>query len=102
VKLKVGARYASQACDTEVIVVRTPADDVELTCAGWPMAQGKPAAQARQEPAADRQGGSVLGKRYTDDAGSVELLVVKAGKGTLAIGEQSLEPKSAKALPSSD
>lgn len=101
-KLKVGARYVSQACDTEVIVVRSPAAEVTLTCAGWPMVTAAERPADREEPAADRLGGSALGKRYTDDAGTVELLVVKAGAGTLALDDVALAAKQPKTLPSSD
>jgi len=37
-----------------------------------------------------------------DEAGTVELLCVKAGKGSLAIGGVALQTKDAKPLPSSD
>ena len=103
-KLKIGARYVSQACDTEVIVVRAPADEVDLRCAGWPMVMSseRPSNAERKTPVAELCGGSALGKRYTDPDGTTELLVVKAGAGTLALGDTPLEAKQAKALPSSD
>ena len=43
-----------------------------------------------------------MGKRYVDEAGRVELLCVKAGKGSLAIDGVALKTKDAKSLPSSD
>ena len=43
-----------------------------------------------------------MGKRYVDEAGTVELLCVKAGKGSLAIDGTILRTKDAKPLPSSD
>ena len=45
---------------------------------------------------------SALLKRYVDEAGRVELLCVKAGKGSLAIDGVALKTKDAKSLPSSD
>jgi hypothetical protein len=46
--------------------------------------------------------GTLTGKRYVDDAGTVELLCVKAGKGSLSLGGVALVLKEAKPLPSSD
>ena len=45
--------------------------------------------------------GTVMGKRYIDDSGA-ELLVTKAGAGSLSIGDTPLELKTAKPLPASD
>jgi hypothetical protein len=45
--------------------------------------------------------GSVMGKRYVDETGA-EVLVTKAGGGTLAIGQTALSLKEAKPLPASD
>jgi len=99
--VKSGSRWRSQVCDTEVIVVRVGASGAELTCGGQPLVPV--GAERRQlEPLPGLDGGSKLGKRYTDDAGSVELLVTKAGVGSLGIGTAPLEIKSAKPLPSSD
>jgi hypothetical protein len=43
-----------------------------------------------------------LGKRYVDEAGTIEVLCTKPGDGALALDGQPLEVKSAKPLPSSD
>ena len=45
--------------------------------------------------------GSKMGKRYVDDDGA-EVLVTKAGAGTLSIGATPLALKEAKPLPASD
>ena len=45
--------------------------------------------------------GTLMGKRYVDDGGA-EVLVTKAGKGTLSIGSTPLSLKEAKPLPASD
>ena len=42
-----------------------------------------------------------MGKRYVDDSGA-EVLVTKAGKGTLSVGSTPLSTKEAKPLPASD
>lgn len=98
--LKPGARYRSQVCTTEVIVVR-PAD-ITLHCGGHPMvelgAEADPALAL--DPAAAT--GSPVGKRYTDAAGALEVLVTKAGEGGLSDGAALLVAKDAKPLPSSD
>ena len=49
-----------------------------------------------------RPGGSLLGKRYVNAAGNLELLCVKPGDGSLAADGESLVLKEAKPLPSSD
>ncbi len=46
-------------------------------------------------------GGTLMGKRYVDDGGA-EVLVTKAGAGSLSIGTTPLEIKEAKPLPASD
>ena len=37
--LKAGGRWASSVCDTEVIVVKGPEDEVSLTCGGADMVE---------------------------------------------------------------
>jgi len=46
-------------------------------------------------------GGTIMGKRYVHDSGA-EVLVTKAGVGTLSVGTTPLEQKVAKPLPASD
>jgi hypothetical protein len=46
--------------------------------------------------------GTLLGKRYVNNTGKIELLCVKAGKGSLAVNGEALVLKDAKPLPSSD
>jgi hypothetical protein len=101
-QIKTGARYRSQVCDTEFIIVRALPGDVDLTCGGHPVIdiKAQPADDASLAEGAD--GGSELGKRYTDDSGKLEVLVTKAGQGTLALGGQPLSLKEAKPLPASD
>src|SRR5262245_23955557 len=99
--VKSGSRWRSQVCDTEVIVVRAGSGDAELTCGGQPLVPAG-AERRRLEPLPGLAGGSQLGKRYTDDAGSLELLVTKGGTGSLGLGSSPLAIKAAKPLPSSD
>ncbi len=99
-QLKPGGRMKSTVCNTEVIVVKAPDTDVELCCGGSPM--GEPGADASGTPADGASDGSQLGKRYVNEDESLELLVTKAGDGSLGVGDTLLTLKEAKALPASD
>ena len=96
--MKPGTRLKSAACDTEVMVIRYGAGDV--TCGGAPMAETRPEDFAALSP--DFSGGTLMGKRYVDAAGTIELLCVKPGKGSLALNGEALVTKDAKPLPASD
>jgi len=96
--MKPGTKLKSTVCDTEVMVVR--GSDVVVECGGSPMAQERPA--ERGAVAAGWDKGTLIGKRYVDAAGTVELLCVKPGKGSLSIGGVALQLKDAKPLPASD
>lgn len=96
--MKPGTKLKSAVCDTEVMVIK--GTDAVVECGGAPMAEEKPAAGGDLDSAfAD---GTQMGKRYVDADGTVELLCVKAGKGSLSIGGVALTTKEAKTLPSSD
>ncbi len=97
-----GARLASAACSTEVVVVKSRAADVDLRCGGMEMVPVGDAAAAAGSPAPGVDGGTLVGKRYVTSDESVEVLCTKAGQGTLATGGVPLEVKGAKPLPSSD
>jgi hypothetical protein len=96
--MKPGTKLKSAVCDTEVMVIR--GSDVAIECGGTPMAQERPADGG--EVAASFAGGTQMGKRYIDEAGTIELLCVKPGRGSLSIGGVALKTKDAKTLPSSD
>jgi hypothetical protein len=100
--LKPGTRWASQVCNTEVVVVRTSTEPVSLECGGHPMAPvgDEQKADLTLDPAF--AGGSLIGKRFADPESGLELLVTKAGAGSLAINGVALPLKEAKPLPSSD
>lgn len=101
VELKPGTKLRSAVCSTEVIVIRSPREPVELECGGAPVA---PAAEVPAGGALDpaRADGTLLGKRYLHDASGLELLCTKAGDGSLTVGGEILPLKDAKPLPSSD
>jgi hypothetical protein len=101
--IKNGSRLQSQVCDTQVIVVKSADSLDDVRCGGYPMVAvgsetGK-AVDAELDPAFSD--GNTMGKRYVDESGA-EVLVTKAGAGTLSIGIQPLVLKEAKPLPASD
>ena len=96
--MKPGTKLRSAVDDTEVMVIK--GGDVVVSCGGAPMVDTKPAALGAVDPAfAD---GTKIGKRYVDAAGTIELLCVKAGKGSLSMDGVALQTKDAKPLPASD
>jgi hypothetical protein len=100
--LKTGMRLKSQAGDGEVIIVRPAELPGDLLCGGLPMV-ALDADVVPQDPAPGFDAGAQLGKRYTlPSADSLEVLVTKASRGALSVGDELLAVKAAKALPSSD
>lgn len=99
--IKTGTRLRSQVCDTQVIVVRSSDTLDDLRAGGVPMLpfDAENAGGATLNP--DFSGGNVMGKRYVDESGA-EVLVTKAGAGTLSVGDVPLTLKEAKPLPASD
>jgi hypothetical protein len=97
--LAVGKRLRSPVCDTEIIVVHAPDAPIELRCGGHPMAVD---AERSGSPAPGADLGTVLGKRYVDDATGLEVLCVKPGTGGLSADGRQLTLKAPKALPASD
>ena len=100
VDVKPGVRLRSAVCFTEVIAVNG-AGEMDIRCGGAPMIEAD-SGQPQGEPSADAADGSLMGKRYTDESDSLELLVIKAGDGSLGLGDELLELKDSKPLPSSD
>jgi hypothetical protein len=99
--IKNGTRLQSQVCDTQVIVVRASEALDDLRAGGAPLIPvcETPAEGLTLDPALSE--GNLMGKRYVDDSGA-EILVTKAGAGTLSIGTTPLAIKEAKPLPASD
>ena len=100
-QLKPGSRLRSAVCPTEVMIVAAPKADVSVTCGGVAMGP-LDAAPAGGAPHPDASGGTLLGKRYVNEAGDLELLCTKPGQGSLACDGKPLVVKGAKPLPSSD
>jgi hypothetical protein len=100
---KAGLRLRSVVCDTEVIVVKAPKDDLDLRCGGQAMVELDDGGARSGAPAAPFDGGTLIGKRYaTSGEPAIEVLCTKAGAGSLSIGETPLPAKEAQPLPSSD
>ena len=99
--LKAGSRIKSAVCSSELMVVVAPAGDVNLTCGGAPVIDlGADAPGGDID--GDHKNGTQMGKRYTNEAGDLEILCTKPGEGSLAVDGVALEIKGAKPLPSSD
>jgi hypothetical protein len=99
--IKNGARLKSQVCDTQVIIVRSSEALDDLRAGGQPMIPVGDEGDASLTLDDGLASGTQMGKRYVDDAGA-EVLVTKAGAGSLSIGSIPLIIKEAKPLPASD
>ena len=100
--VRTGMRYRSQVCSTEMIVVRSPNEPVELGCGGQPVIPIDEAPGSSGAPAPGLDSGTQVGKRYVDPEETIEILVTKAGDGTLTIGGTPLELATPRKLPISD
>jgi len=100
--LKPGTRLRSAVCETTVMVVKAPGDDVDLRCGGVPMRAISEQREDGQAPSAPHTNGTQRGKRYVDESGALEVLCNEPGEGSLSVGDAALEIKGAKPLPSSD
>lgn len=96
--MKPGMKIKSSVCDTEVMIIK--GTNFSVNCGGAPMSDAKAEGAGEVDP--NFANGTQVGKRYVNSDGSVELLCVKAGKGSLSIDGQELPIKDSKPLPSSD
>lgn len=100
-QFKPGTRLKSAVCNTEVMVVLAPATEVGLACGGAAMVEmGSEATGGDLDSA--HSDGTQIGKRYTNEAGDLEVLCTKPGDGSLSVDGVALQVKGAKPLPSSD
>ncbi len=99
--LKAGTRLRSAVCNTAVMIVAAPKEDVNVTCGGAALIEinAEPSGGAVAD---DAKEGTQVGKRYTNEAGDLEILCTKPGEGSLAVEGTLLQVKGAKPLPSSD
>jgi len=97
-----GTRLRSQVCDGQFIIVRAAAGDADLACGGRPVvpldAPESPRLEGDQATAEQLQ----LGKRYTNAAGDLEVLVTKSAAFALTLDGEPLVMLQSKPLPSSD
>lgn len=101
IQLKAGARLRSAVDACEVVIVTAPADPVDLRCGGHPFLAAD-ADPASESIVAGFEGGTQLGKRYSEDELGLEILCTKTGEGAISVGEAILAVKGAKPLPASD
>jgi hypothetical protein len=101
-EIKVGSRLKSAVCATEAVIVRAAADDVDLRCGGHSMISRGEVRDAEATPDPAFAEGSLIGKRYAHQELGLEVLVTKAGMGSLSIGDDPMPLLEAKTLPSSD
>lgn len=98
--LRIGARLFSGVCSTEMIVVKVPDGAAALTIGGAPAST---TAVERHGDVVEGHGGSAaIGKRYVNEAGTLELLCTKGGDGLPAWDGELLHIRDAKPLPASD
>ena len=100
--IKGGARLFSDVCTTEMIAVKVPAGEIDLTIGGAPPVTSAAERSGGAGVAEGHGGGAAMGKRYVDEADTIELLCTKAGDGRPALGGVLLQLKEAKAMPASD
>lgn len=97
--IKAGTKLSSAVCQTQIMALRVPANELEITCGGAPMVTE----DGDKGPIDnDLAGGTLVGKRYVDEGETMEFLCTRAGEGTVQVNGVSLEIKQAKQLPSSD
>lgn len=99
-ELRPGLKLKSSVCSTEIIVV-SGSGDVDMTCGGVPMVEPS-ADPAPGEAVEGLTAGTLLGKRYADADGTLEVLCTKPGDGSIGIGSVALDLKQVTALPASD
>jgi hypothetical protein len=97
---KPGMKLSSTVCKTQIMALRVPATELDITCGGAPMQVGDP--ETLDEIDATASGGTLVGKRYTDEAETMEFLCTRGGEGSIAIADYTIGIKAAKKLPSSD
>ena len=89
----------SAVCDTQVVVVRAPADPVELEIGGHaalPIDADAPGGAAL-DPA--HSNGTQAGKRYADEAIGIEMLVTKPGTGIVVDCRRTARSERGQATP---
>ena len=81
-----GVRLRSAVCSCEIVVVSAPGNSVDLRCGGHPLVALDTKVGKLQNIQADFDGGSLRGKRYSNEAIGIEVLCTTAGKGSISVG----------------
>ncbi len=102
ITLKPGARLFSRVCTTEMIAVRAPGAEVDLTIGGASPALSENERDLSGSVVEGHGGGAATGKRFVDESETIELLCTKSGEGVPAVNGERLRLKTPKAAPSSD
>jgi hypothetical protein len=100
--LKPGARLISAVCTAELMTVKSPKTEVDVTIGGVATVASAAARDGSVSMIVGHDDGTLMGKRYVDEADTIELLCTKAGAGAVAVNGELLQLKEAKALPASD
>lgn len=100
-KLQPGIRIYSVVDTTELIVIKASNEPYSLTIGGVPASLEQGNRDDRAEPTVDGVP-TVMGKRYTDSTGSLEVICTKAGRCAVEVDGEGLAVKDAKPLPASD
>ena len=96
---KPGMKLSSAVCKTQIMVLRVPVEELDITCGGAPMQVGDPAELGAMS---GDNSGTLVGKRYTDEGETMEFLCTRGGDGSVAVAGYTIDIKAAKKLPSSD
>lgn len=99
-EIKPGMRLKSVVCSGEAMVIK--GNGVTLTCGGEPMIAHTDTAAGTAQANPKHMFKCLIGKRYVNADGTVELLCVKAGEGSFGADGEMLMGKETKKLPSSD
>ena len=102
-RLRPGDQLTSTVCSTRVVVIRASAEGQPvIACGGSPMVAAVAGATARPAPSGGADAATLIGKRYTDATGTLELLCTVSGAGALSCDGVPMTIKAAKPLPASD
>lgn len=96
---KPGTKLSSAVCKTQIMALRVPAFELDITCGGAPMQVGDPEELGAMS---GENSGTLVGKRYVDEGETMEFLCTRGGDGSVSVNGVALGAKQAKQLPSSD
>lgn len=102
VMVKPGTRLFSSVCSTEMIAVKAPGVEVDVTIGGVSPVLVVADRSGSGTVAPGHGGGAAMGKRYVDADDTIELLCTKPGDGLPAVAGALLQLKDAKPMPASD